>query len=124
MAYRSATSTWHIVKKNNIYIYIYIYRKVKKICFVVSYFIWIVIKNYWCNIISKKIIIIIIKFFFFFERELKNCVENFTLACLPNSLVVLNNFLKADKTDHEDWFIWNLDSRKYWEQSYFHSFHN
>jgi hypothetical protein len=27
---------------------------VKKICIVVNFFIWIVIKNYWCDIKSEK----------------------------------------------------------------------
>jgi len=31
-----------------------LYRKVKKFWIVVKFFIWIVIKNYWCNIKSKK----------------------------------------------------------------------
>jgi hypothetical protein len=26
----------------------------KKICIVVNFFIWIIIKNYWCNIKSEK----------------------------------------------------------------------
>jgi hypothetical protein len=31
-----------------------LYRKVKKFCVVVNYFIWIVIKNYLCDIKSEK----------------------------------------------------------------------
>jgi hypothetical protein len=30
------------------------YRKVKKFYFVVNFFIWIIIKNYWCDIKSVK----------------------------------------------------------------------
>jgi len=30
------------------------YRKVKKICFVMDFFIWIIIKKYWCDIKSVK----------------------------------------------------------------------
>jgi hypothetical protein len=30
------------------------YKKVKKFCFVVNFFIWIVIKNYLCDIKSEK----------------------------------------------------------------------
>jgi hypothetical protein len=30
------------------------YEKVKKFCFVVDFFIWIVIKNYWCDVKSVK----------------------------------------------------------------------
>jgi hypothetical protein len=30
------------------------YRKVKKFCFVVGFFIWIVIKNCWCDVKSVK----------------------------------------------------------------------
>jgi hypothetical protein len=30
------------------------YRKVKKFCFVVSFFGWIIIKNYWCDVKSVK----------------------------------------------------------------------
>jgi hypothetical protein len=31
-----------------------LYKKVKKICIVVKFFIWIIIKNYWCDIKGKK----------------------------------------------------------------------
>jgi hypothetical protein len=30
------------------------YRKGKKFCFIVGFFIWIVIKNYWCDVKSVK----------------------------------------------------------------------
>jgi hypothetical protein len=38
---------WYKVKKN-------LYGKVKKFCIIMDFFIWIVIKNYWCNIKSEK----------------------------------------------------------------------
>jgi len=31
-----------------------LYKKVKKICIVVNFFIWIIIKNYWWDIKSEK----------------------------------------------------------------------
>jgi hypothetical protein len=40
------------------------YRKMKKFCFVVGFFIWIIIKNYWCDVKSvKKIKMFFIWFF-------------------------------------------------------------
>jgi hypothetical protein len=30
------------------------YKKVKKFCIVVNFFIWIVTKNYWCDIKSEE----------------------------------------------------------------------
>jgi hypothetical protein len=43
------------------------YRKVKKFCFVMNFFIWIVIKNYWCDVKSVKKLKCFL--FDFFERS-------------------------------------------------------
>jgi hypothetical protein len=56
------------------------YRKVKKICFVVSFFIWIVIKNDLYDIKGVKILEYFL--FDFFERSEKKRLEG--KNCLPN----------------------------------------
>jgi hypothetical protein len=45
---------WYKIKKN-------LYKKVKKkICIAVNFFIWIVIKNYWCNIKNESVLMLIV----------------------------------------------------------------
>jgi hypothetical protein len=53
------------------------YRKVKKFCFVVGLFIWIVIKNYWCDVKSVKKLECFL--FDFFERS-EMGIRNFTMC--------------------------------------------
>jgi hypothetical protein len=43
---------WYKIKR------IYI-KKLKKNCIVVNFFIWIVIKNYWCDIKNKNVLMLI-----------------------------------------------------------------
>jgi hypothetical protein len=53
------------------------YRKVKRFYFVVSFFIWKVIKNYWCDVKSVKKLECFL--FNFFGRS-KMKIENFRLG--------------------------------------------
>jgi len=53
------------------------YKKVEKFCFVVNFFIWIVIKNYWCDIKSVKKLKCFLKvIMFFFLEKLKEIEGN------------------------------------------------
>jgi hypothetical protein len=54
------------------------YEKMKRFYFVVNFFIWIVIKNYWCDVKSvKKLKCLLIDFFFRSEKG----IENLTISC-------------------------------------------
>jgi hypothetical protein len=55
------------------------YRKVKKFCFVVNFFIWIIIKNDWCDIRSVKKLECFL--FDIFERSEKKNKGGMTMGC-------------------------------------------
>jgi len=46
---------WYKIKK----ICVKKWKNKNKICIVVSFFIWIVIKNYWCDIKNKNVLMLI-----------------------------------------------------------------
>jgi hypothetical protein len=54
------------------------YRKVKKFCFVVNFFIWIIIKNYWYDVKSVKKLECFL-FDFFGRSEMK--IKNLAMGC-------------------------------------------
>jgi hypothetical protein len=59
------------------------YGKMKMFCFVVNFFIRIVIKNYWCDVKSVKQVECFL--FDFFGRN-KRGIENLSMGCQTASL--------------------------------------
>jgi hypothetical protein len=72
------------------------YRKVKKFCYVVNFFIWIIIKNDWCDIKSVKKVRIFFIWYFWKKWKKKN-KGGMVMGCQINPRKILLNIKENDR---------------------------